>query len=95
MSEATELNLNQLPLYEWRLLQALAFFRYNRDVNTQALHCLCMYLRQSEGRVMSEVSFYAKRLNMTADELLDLIDCQPAKASELLQELQELKLNNH
>jgi hypothetical protein len=87
VSEATELDLNQLPLYEWRLLQALAFFRYNRDVNTQALHCLCMYLRQSEGRVMSEVSFYAKRLNMTADELLDLIDSEPERASDLLKDL--------
>jgi hypothetical protein len=46
-----------------------------------------MYLRQSEGRVMSEVSFYAKRLNMTADELLDLIDSEPERASDLLKDL--------
>jgi hypothetical protein len=71
------LNIKALPLYEWRLLQALAFFRFNRNLETQARHCLAMYLRQSEARIMAELAFYARRLGVTSDELLDWIALNP------------------
>jgi hypothetical protein len=74
------LQLKALPLYEWRLLQALSFFRFNRNLETQARHCLAMYLRQSEDRIMAEVGFYARRLGMNPDELLDWIATDPDAA---------------
>ncbi len=78
------LRLGSLPLFEIRLLKALAFFRFSRSIETQARHCLAMYLRQSEPRIMAEVSFYAERLGMTASQLLDLIDQEPDEAQRLL-----------
>jgi hypothetical protein len=79
-----ELRIGSLPLFESRLLKALAFFRFSRSVETQARHCLAMYLRQSEPRIMAEVNFYAERLEMTAAQLLDLIDQDPDEAQRLL-----------
>jgi hypothetical protein len=79
-----QLVLSALPVYESRLLKALAFFRFSRSVETQARHCLAMYLRQSEPRIMAEVGFYAERLGMTAAQLLDLIDQDSDEAQRLL-----------
>ncbi|BAW95448.1 hypothetical protein NIES970_03540 [[Synechococcus] sp. NIES-970] len=78
--------LPPLAPYEDRLLHALAFFRTGRAVETQAHHCLSMYLRQGESRVMGEVGFYAKLLNMDVDDLLELIYTQPEQAQGLLAE---------
>lgn len=77
MKRPKPLNLNQLAPYEDRLLHALAFFRTNRSIETQAHHCLSMYLRQGEARVMGEVSFYANLLGMEPKELLELIYWNP------------------
>lgn len=84
MKKPEALNLNQLAPYEDRLLHALAFFRTNRSVETQAHHCLSMYLRQGEARVMGEVSFYAKLLGMSPQELLELIYTNPTAVIEKL-----------
>ncbi|NEO83132.1 MAG: hypothetical protein F6J87_02560 [Spirulina sp. SIO3F2] len=70
---STPLHLQPLAPYEDRLLSALAFFRFKRDRAVQARHCLSMYLRQGEGRITREVSFYARHLGMTPEELLELI----------------------
>lgn len=78
------MRLKPLPLFETRLLKALAFFRFSRSVETQARHCLAMYLRQSEPRIMAEVGFYAERLGMAAGDLLDLIDQDPDEAQRRL-----------
>jgi len=69
--------LDPLAPFEDRLLHALAFFRTGRDVERQALHCLSMYLRQSESRVMAEVGFYARRLGLTPEEALEAIYTDP------------------
>jgi hypothetical protein len=53
---------DHLPAYENRLLTALAFF-LGRDPDAQARACLCMYLRQSEPRIMAQVKYYAHRLS--------------------------------
>jgi hypothetical protein len=87
MTEPTPLNLPPLAPYEDRLLSALAFFRSQRDRTNQAHHCLSMYLRQSESRVMSEVGFYARRLGMSADDLMELIYTQPEVADLKIQEV--------
>lgn len=79
------LNLKPLAPYEDRLLNALAFFRTQRDSSTQARHCLSMYLRQSEARIMSEVGFYAQEVGLTARELLELIYENPNQAQSLIQ----------
>lgn len=74
------LKLPPLAPYEDRLLSALAFFRFKRDRAAQARHCLSMYLRQGEARIMQEVSFYARHLNMTPEELLEFIYTDGAAA---------------
>jgi hypothetical protein len=78
------LHLTALPPYESALLASLAFFR-KQERATQALNCLTMYLRQSETRVMSEIRFYAKLVNLEPEELLSLIHQQPEQAEALLQ----------
>lgn len=80
------LQIQPLAPYEDRLLTALAFFRTQRSKNNQARHCLSMYLRQSESRIMGEVGFYAKNVNLTADELLELIYTQPDQVETLISE---------
>lgn len=80
------LQLDPLAPYEDRLLAALAFFRFQRQVNSQARHCLSMYLRQSEERVMREVQFYARHLQMGPEELLELIYTDGDRARQSLQE---------
>jgi cobalamin-dependent methionine synthase I len=76
--------IRPLAPYEDRLLNALAFFRTQRQPTTQAHHCLSMYLRQSESRIMSEIGFYARMVNMDKDELLELIYTDPDKAEQLI-----------
>ncbi|MFM7423903.1 MAG: hypothetical protein ACKO7W_02675 [Elainella sp.] len=78
------LQLPPLPPYESALLAALAFFR-NQPRTTQALNCLTMYLRQSEARVLGEIRFYAKLVNLEPDQLLALIAQDPEQAAALLQ----------
>jgi hypothetical protein len=78
------LQLPALPPYESSLLSSLAFFR-KQTPTTQALNCLTMYLRQSETRVMSEIRFYAKLVNLDPEELLLLIHQNPKQAEALLQ----------
>ena len=80
------LNLEPLAPYEDRLLAALAFFRTKRQLSTQARHCLSMYLRQSEARIMGEVGFYAGMVDMTDREFLELIYEDPAQAEELIKQ---------
>jgi hypothetical protein len=83
------LHLPSLPPYEAALLSSLAFFR-KQERTTQALNCLAMYLRQSESRVMGEIRFYAKQLNMEPEALLMLIHRDPEQADALLKDhLQE------
>lgn len=79
------LELKPLAPYEDRLLAALAFFRFKRDRATQARHCLSLYLRQGEGRIMNEVGFYARQLGMTPSELLELIYTDGVAARAQLQ----------
>jgi len=81
-----------LPDYESRLLNALAFF-LGRDTDAQARACLCMYLRQSEPRIMAQVKYYAHRLSVewgrevSEYELLDLIATNPEKVTQALPNL--------
>jgi hypothetical protein len=86
------LELPPLPPYESALLSSLAFFR-KQERTTQALNCLAMYLRQSEARVLGEIRFYAKLLNMEPDELLMLIHQHPEQAEALLQNHLRQRLN--
>lgn len=79
------LQLPPLPPYEHALLASLAFFR-KQDPTTQALNCLTMYLRQSESRVMSEIRFYARLLQMEPEALLQLITQDPVQAEQLLKD---------
>lgn len=81
------LHLRPLAPYEDRLLTALAFFRTNRKTTTQAHHCLAMYLRQSESRIMSEVDFYARLSGLEKFELLELIYSDPDKAETLIEQV--------
>lgn len=46
-----------------------------------------MYLRQSEARVMGEISFYAKLLGIEPGQLLMLIYQNPEQAEALLKKL--------
>jgi hypothetical protein len=80
-----EINLKPLNLYEDQLLNALAFFRTKREVSIQARHCLSMYLRDSEQRIMKEVEFYAYHCNMSDRELLDLMYYHPDEAQNLIE----------
>jgi len=81
-----------LPAYESRLLTALAFF-LGRDVDAQARACLCMYLRQSEPRIMAQLKYYAHRLStqlgrdINEYELLELIATSPEAVTEALPDL--------
>lgn len=84
------LQLPALAPYEDMLLHALAFFRTNRSTETQAHHCLSMYLRQGEARVMGEVGFYARLLGMEPFELLQLIYQNPEMAIARLSEYGEI-----
>ncbi len=77
------LQLPPLPPYESALLASLAFFR-KQEPTTQALNCLTMYLRQSESRVMGEIRFYARLLQMEPEALLQLIAQDPDQAEQLL-----------
>jgi hypothetical protein len=83
---------DHLPAYENRLLTALAFF-LGRDPDAQARACLCMYLRQSEPRIMAQVKYYAHRLSIALErpineyELLDLIATDPAMVTNAIPEL--------
>jgi len=84
--EQQRLHLRPLAPYEDRLLTALAFFRTQRKTTTQAHHCLAMYLRQSESRIMSEVGFYARLSGLNQFELLELIYTDPDKAEMLIEQ---------
>lgn len=85
MTKPLPLHLPPLAPYEDRLLRALAFFRTHRQVETQAHHCLSMYLRQSEARVMGEVKFYAELIGLSTSELLTLIAEDPETALAALE----------
>ena len=80
------LHLRPLAPYEDRLLAALAFFRTQRKATTQAHHCLAMYLRQSESRIMTEVDFYARLSGLNKFELFELIYTDPDKAEMLIEQ---------
>lgn len=90
MKKPVPLHLPPLAPYEDMLLHALAFFRTNRAVTTQAHHCLSMYLRQGEARVMGEVGFYARLVGLEPFELLRLIYTEPERAIALLSEYGEI-----
>ncbi|HSM80193.1 MAG TPA: hypothetical protein VLS96_00835 [Nodosilinea sp.] len=83
---------DQLPDYERRLLTALAYF-LGRDPEAQARACLCMYLRQSEPRIMAQLNYYAHRLSVETGqpvgpyELLDKIVQSPQEVSAALPHL--------
>lgn len=85
MAERSRINLKELPLYESQLLNAIAFFQ-GRPYATQAYNALTFYVRQSEGRVLGQLRFYALRLGMTEFELLDLIYREPDKARKLIED---------
>ena len=87
IGQPVRLHMKPLALYEDMLLNCLAFFRTNRRPTVQAHHCLSMYLRQSEGRIKSEVSFYANLLDLSTDELMQLIYTDPDKAKNLIDEI--------
>ena len=84
MKLPVEITLKPLNLYEDQLLNALAFFRTKRETSVQARHCLSMYLRSSEQRIMKEVEFYARHYNMSGEELLDLMYNKPDEAQKLI-----------
>ena len=90
MKKPEPLALKQLAPYEDRLLHALAFFRTNRSVETQGHHCLSMYLRQGEARIMGEVGFYSQLLGIEPRELLELIYTKPEEAIARLSEYGEI-----
>lgn len=87
------IHLPPLPPYESALLSSLAFFR-KQERTTQALNCLAMYLRQSESRVMAEIRFYAKQLQMEPETLLMLIHHDPEQVEALLQDHLQQALNS-
>ena len=82
-----------LAPYEDRLLACLSFFRFKRKHSVQARHCLSMYLRQGETRIRNEVGFYAKHLELSTDELMELIYEDPDKAEMLLKQAFESEDN--
>ena len=73
---ANTITIKQPPEYEYKLLQALACF-LNRPIETQANAALCMYLRQGQDRIMSQVRYYAHKAGMGEYELLDKISEDP------------------
>ena len=75
-SETNTITIKQPPEYEYKLLQALACF-LNRPIETQANAALCMYLRQGQDRIMSQVRYYANKAGMGEYELLDKIADDP------------------
>lgn len=83
-TERKRLNLAKPPEYEYKLLTALAFF-LGRPVTTQANAALCMYLRQSSDRIMSQVKFYAHKAGMNELDFLNLIHDNPDKAREIME----------
>ncbi|NJN75434.1 MAG: hypothetical protein HC796_03290 [Synechococcaceae cyanobacterium RL_1_2] len=82
--EAKGLSLKPLAPYEQALLSALSFFRTGRNLETQAHHCLSMYLRQSRDRIMGEVAFYAAIAGMEEQAFLQLITEDPDRAQALI-----------
>ncbi|MGL5082355.1 MAG: hypothetical protein ACRC8A_12795 [Microcoleaceae cyanobacterium] len=72
--------LKPLKPYEDRLLAALSFFRFQRQPSVQAHHCLSLYLRQSQSRIMDEISFYAEPLGLSPSQFLELIYQDPDAA---------------
>lgn len=70
------ITIKQPPEYEHKLLMALACF-LNRPIETQANAALCMYLRQGQDRIMSQVRYYAHKAGMGEYELLDKIAEDP------------------
>lgn len=90
-SRLSRINLKQLPLYERQILHAIAFFQ-GRPVTTQAYNALTFYLRQSEPRVASQVGFYARRLNMSVDQLYELIYTDPEQAKQLIQSVTQERI---
>ena len=70
------ITIKQPPEYEYKLLQALSCF-LNRPIETQANAALCMYLRQGQDRIMSQVRYYAHKAGMGEYELLDKIADDP------------------
>ncbi|MGF1490963.1 MAG: hypothetical protein ACFBSC_00605 [Microcoleaceae cyanobacterium] len=81
-----EIRLQPLKPYEDRLLSALSFFRFHRQNQVQAHHCLSLYLRQSKQRILDEVGFYAEPLGYSAQEFLELIYQNPKQAEQELRE---------
>ncbi len=79
-------DLKPLAPYEDRLLNALAFFRTQRQPADQARHCLSMYLRQSEARIMGEVGFYARLVGMEPGDFLELLYQSPDEAENLIEQ---------
>lgn len=75
-ASAKTITIKQPPEYEYKLLQALACF-LNRPIETQANAALCMYLRQGQDRIMSQVRYYAHKAGMGEYELLDKIADDP------------------
>lgn len=88
MTEQTPKRLYLSPLapFEDRLLASLAFFRTKRKPTTQAHHCLSMYLRQSESRIMGEVGFYARACGVEPIQFLELIYQEPDKAEQMIRD---------
>ncbi|MFB2832962.1 hypothetical protein [Floridanema evergladense] len=87
------LHLRPLAPYEDRLLACLSFFRTKRQRTVQAHHCLSMYLRQSDSRILGEVGFYARRIGISVDELMELIYADPDKAQQLIDQHFSTKIN--
>lgn len=85
-TEPKRLHLRPLAPYEDRLLAALSYFRTQRKRTTQAHHCLSMYLRQSETRIMGEVGFYADSCGLSRRDFLELIYTDPDKVDQLISE---------
>lgn len=80
------LHMSPLRPFEDRLLNALAFFRFQRGATTQAHHCLSMYLRQSQARIMAEVAYYAQWVGMEPMAFLEMIYQEPDKALKMIEE---------
>lgn len=94
MEQPQKLHLKPLAPYEDHLLSALAFFRTKRQTTTQARHCLSMYLRQSEQRIMSEVGFYAQMVGKDKYEFLELIYSNPDQAENLIEQVTGIGVKN-
>ncbi|ASC71283.1 hypothetical protein XM38_022350 [Halomicronema hongdechloris C2206] len=94
-----QVSLDTLPEYELKLLNALAYF-LGRPVTAQARACLCMYLRQSEPRIMAQTRYYAHRVShqsgrsLSEYDLLDWLWESPEAVTELLQGIKPLHRAN-